>query len=73
MSDPSTVGALRDAIRADMRDRLDEVADRLELEVTSTDRADELEALLTEALGEVTQVFASGFAARLRESRPFTD
>ena len=73
MSDPSTVNALRDAIQADMRDRLDEVADRLELEVTSTERADELETLLAEALGEVTQVFASGFAARLRESRHSTD
>jgi len=73
MSDPSTVSALRAAIQADMRDRLDEVADRLELEVTSTERADELETLLAEALGEVTQVFASGFAARLRESRHSTD
>jgi hypothetical protein len=73
VSDPSTVNALRDAIQADMRDRLDEVADRLELEVTSAERADELETLLTEALGEVTQVFAAGFAARLRETRHSSD
>jgi len=30
---------------------------------------EDLELLLADALGEVTEVFASGFAARLRESR----
>lgn len=73
VSDPSTVSALRDAIQADMRVRLDELADRLELEVESTERVKELETLLADALGEVTEVFASGFAARLRESRRPSD
>lgn len=69
VSDPSTMSALRDAIQADMRDRLDELADRLEHEVKSTERVEDLEQLLADAFSEVTQVFASGFAARLRESR----
>jgi hypothetical protein len=69
VSDPSTMSALRDAIQADMRDRLDELADRLEHEVESTERVEDLEQLLADAFSEVTQVFASGFAARLRESR----
>lgn len=63
------MSALRDAIQADMRGRLDELADRLEDEVESTERLEDLEQLLAEAFNEVTQVFASGFVARLRESR----
>jgi hypothetical protein len=73
VSDPSTMSALRDAIQADMRGRLDELADRLELEVESTERVEDLETLLADALGEVTEVFAAGFAARLRESRRPSD
>lgn len=69
VSDPSTMSALRDAIQADMRYRLDELADRLEQEVESTERVEDLEQLLADAFSEVTQVFASGFAARLRETR----
>lgn len=69
VSDPSTMSALRDAIQADMRYRLDELADRLEHEVESTERVEDLEQLLADAFSEVTQVFASGFAARLRETR----
>lgn len=69
MSDPSTTSALRDAIQADMRERLDELAERLEHEVESAERVEELEQVLTHAFTEVTQVFAAGFAARLRESR----
>lgn len=69
VSDPSTMSALRYAIQADMRGRLDELADRLEDEVESTERLEDLEQLLAEAFNEVTQVFASGFAARLRETR----
>lgn len=69
MSDPSTMSALRDAIQADMRGRLDELADRLEQDVENTECVEDLELLLADALGEVTEVFASGFAARLRESR----
>ncbi len=69
VSDPSTMSALRDAIQADMRYRLDELADRLEQEVESTERLEDLEQLLADAFSEVTQVFASGFAARLRETR----
>jgi hypothetical protein len=69
VSDPSTMSALRDAIQADMRGRLDELADRLEQDVENTERVEDLELLLADALGEVTVVFASGFAARLRESR----
>jgi len=69
VSDPSTVSALRDAIQADMRGRLDELADRLEQDVANTERMEDLESLLADALGEVTEVFASGFTARLRESR----
>jgi hypothetical protein len=52
-----------------MRGRLDELADRLEDEVESTERVEDLEQLLAEAFSEVTHVFASGFAARLRETR----
>jgi hypothetical protein len=69
VSDPSTMSALRDAIQADMRYRLDELADRLEHDVECTERLEDLEQLLADAFSEVTQVFASGFAARLRESR----
>ena len=69
VSDPSTMSALRDAIQADMRGRLEELADRLEVEVEGTRRVEDLETLLAEALGEVTELFAAGFVARLRESR----
>lgn len=69
MSDPSTMSALRDAIQADMRDRLDDLADRLESDVARTDRVEDIELLLANAFNEVTEMFASGFAARLRESR----
>ena len=69
VNDPATMSALRDAIQADMRYRLDELADRLEHDVESTERVEDLEQLLADAFSEVTQLFASGFAARLRESR----
>lgn len=56
-----------------MRGRLEEVADRLEVEVEGTQRMEDLETLLADALGEVTEVFAAGFVARLRESRRPSD
>ena len=52
-----------------MSTRLDAIADRLETELESARRLEELEAVLTEALTEATGVFADGFTARVRESR----
>ncbi len=69
MTDPATVNALRDAIQADMRSRLNDLSDRLEHDVERTVRVEELEQLFEEAFTEVTMLFASGFAARLREAR----
>lgn len=69
MNDPATRAALQEAIRRDMSTRLDAIADRLETELESARRLEELEAVLTEALTEATGVFADGFTARVRESR----
>lgn len=73
MTDPTTIDALRDAIQADMRSRLDELTIRLEREVEAAERLEELEQVLADAFSEVTHVFAAGFAARFRESRSLSD
>ena len=68
MSDPAASAALREAIQRDVGVRLDAIANRLEDEIESASRVEDLELLLAEALTEATKVFADGFSARIRES-----
>ncbi len=68
MNDPAASAALREAIQRDVGVRLDAIANRLEDEIESASRVEDLELLLAEALTEATKVFADGFSARIRES-----
>jgi hypothetical protein len=70
LSEAAISSVLRAAIRADVSNRLDEIAERLEYRVESSERLEDVEQLLAEALTEATRVVADGFAARLREARP---
>ncbi len=69
MTDIATTGALLEAIRADVRTRVDSIVDRLEVQVEELDQPAHLEEALREALVEVTGVLAEGIVAHLREKR----
>ena len=68
MSDASTRQALRDAVRADVMTRLDEIADRLEVRVAGAARLEDLEEFVAESLAEAARAVADGFAVRIREA-----
>lgn len=68
LSDATTRQALREAVRADVMTRLDEIADRLEHRLSAPTRLEDLEDLLAESLAEAARVVADEFAVRLREA-----
>ena len=70
LSDATTRQALREAVRADVMTRLDEIADRLECRVDASERLEDLEILVAESLAEAARVVADEFAVRIREARP---
>ena len=72
MSDAITRQLLRDAVRTDVRARLDEIADRLEGRLAGAVRLEELEDLLAQSLAEAARAVADEFAVRIREARPGT-
>ncbi len=70
MTDRETRRAILEAIRADVRSRMDHVTDRF------VDRAHEAAArsdaagILNEALSEVSDVLSEGIVAQVRETGP---
>lgn len=72
MSDATTRQALREAVRADVMTRLDEIADRLEHRLSASARLEDLEDLVAESLAEAARVVADEFAVRIREAPPRT-
>ena len=72
LSDAITRQLLREAVRADVRARLDEIADRLEGRLAEAVRLEELEDLVAQSLAEAARAVADEFAVRLREVPPGT-
>ena len=72
MSDAITRQLLREAVRADVRARLDEIAERLEGRLAEAVQLEELEDLVAQSLAEAARVVADEFAVRLREAPPGT-
>lgn len=70
LSDATTRRALREAVRADVRTRLDEIADRLEGRFAEASRLEDLEELVAQSLAEAARAVADEFAVRLREAPP---
>lgn len=69
MTDAVTHNAIREAIRADVRERVDRIIDRLEREVAGLDEPDEMAAALRAALSEVCDAVAEGLVAQMRENQ----
>ena len=72
MSDAITRQLLREAVRADVRARLDEIAERLEGRLAEAVQLEELEDLVAQSLAEAARAVADEFAVRLREAPPGT-
>lgn len=76
MKDAVTQQALREAIRADVRRRVDHIVDRLERQVYDLEEPDDMAEALQEALAEVCDAVAEGLVAQMREgssARPGSD
>lgn len=69
MKSAAASGVLLEAVRADVRARVEAIVRQLETDVDRLDRRDEIETVLRAALDEVTDVLAEGLVAHLRETR----
>ncbi len=69
MKSAAASGVLLEAVRADVRARVEAIVRQLEADVDRLDRRDEIETVLRAALDEVTDVLAEGLVAHLRETR----
>lgn len=69
MKSAAASGVLLEAVRADVRARVEAIVRQLEADVDRLDRRDEIETVLRATLDEVTDVLAEGLVAHLRETR----
>lgn len=60
---------LLEAVRADVRRRVEAIVQQLEADVDRLERPEQIEPLLRSALGQVTDVLAEGIVAHVREAR----
>lgn len=67
MTDAVTQRALREAIQADVRRRVDRIVDRLERQVGELDDSEHMAEVLRRALAEVSDALAEGIVAQMRE------
>lgn len=69
MTDAITQRALREAIRADVRERVDRIVDRLERQVHDLADPEDMAEALRIALAEVCDAVAEGLVAQVRENK----
>ena len=69
MPEDLTQQVIRDAIRADVRGRVDQIIDRLERQVAELEEPEAMADVLRSALAEVCDVVAEGLVAQMRENR----
>ncbi len=60
--------AILEAIRADLRVRVDHIVDRLEVDVHTLDEPSRMERALRSALAALSDVLAEGIQAQMREA-----
>jgi hypothetical protein len=69
MTDALTREVIREAIRADVRGRVDSIIDRLERQVSDLEEPEAMADALRAALAEVCDAVAEGLVAQMRENR----